>query len=73
MSVATGERVVHVPGLAVNRARQGSVGGQGESDPKDARINADQLRLRVDDFRPITLADGTVAECACWSAGATTW
>jgi transposase len=62
MLIAAGERVVHVPGLAVNRARQGSVGGQGKSDPKDARIIADQLRLRADDFRPITLADDTVAE-----------
>jgi Transposase len=51
-----------VPGLAVNRARHGSVGGQGKSDPKDARIIADQLRLRAGDFRPITLADDTVAE-----------
>jgi len=62
MLIAAGERVVHVPGLAVNRARQGSVGGQGKSDPKDARIIADQLRLRAADFRPITLADDTVAE-----------
>jgi transposase len=62
MLIAAGERVVHVPGLAVNRARQGSVGGQGRSARKDARIIADQLRLRADDFRPITLADDTVAE-----------
>lgn len=62
MLLAAGERLVHVPGLAVNRARQGSVGGQAKSDPKDARVIADQLRLRAADFRPITVQDETVAE-----------
>jgi transposase len=62
MLLAAGERLVHVPGLAVNRARQGSVGGQTKSDPKDARIIADQLRLRAGDFRPITLDDDSLAE-----------
>ena len=70
MLPAAGERLVHVPGLAVNRARQGSVGGQAKSDPKDARAVAprgspdiaDQLGLRPADFRPITVQDETVAE-----------
>ena len=62
MLLAAGERLVHVPGLAVNRARQGSVGGQNKSDPRDARVIADQLRLRPADFRPITVQDETVAE-----------
>lgn len=62
MLVAAGERVVHVPGLAVNRARQGTVGGQGKSDPKDARVIADQLRLRPADFRPIALPHDSLAE-----------
>jgi transposase len=62
MLLAAGERLVHVPGLAVNRARQGSVGGQAKSDPKDARVIADQLRLRPADFRPITVQDETIAE-----------
>jgi transposase len=62
MLLAAGERLVHVPGLAVNRARQGSVGGQAKSDPKDARIIADQLRLRPADFRLISLEDDTLAE-----------
>lgn len=62
MLLATGEHLVHVPGLAVNRARQGSVGGQAKSDPKDARIIADQLRLRPADFRPISLEDDALAE-----------
>jgi len=62
MLIGGGERVVHVPGLAVNRARQGTVAGQAKSDPKDARVIADQLRLRAADFRPIALSDDTVAE-----------
>jgi transposase len=40
--------VVHVSGLAVNRARQGSVGGEHKSDPKDAGVIADQVRHRRD-------------------------
>lgn len=62
MLIASGERLVHVPGLAVNRARQGSVGGQSKSDPKDARVIADQLRLRANDFRPIAIEDDAMAE-----------
>jgi hypothetical protein len=61
MLLTAGERVVHVPGLAVNRARQGTVGGQAKRDPKDARVIADQLRLR-DDFRVVTLGDDDAAE-----------
>ena len=38
--------VVHVSGLAVNRARQGGVGGEHKSDPKDAGVIADQVRHR---------------------------
>lgn len=62
MLIDGGERLVHVPGLAVNRARQGSVGGQVKSDPKDARVIADQLRLRAADFRPVILPGETLAE-----------
>lgn len=43
-----GESVVHVPGLAVNRARQGTAGGEAKSDPRDARVIADQVRTRRD-------------------------
>jgi transposase len=62
MLLAAGERLVHVPGLAVNRARQGGVGGQAKSDPRDARVIADQLRLRAADFRPVALEDDAIAE-----------
>jgi transposase len=40
--------VVHVPGLAVNRARQGTSGGEHKSDPRDAAVIADQVRHRRD-------------------------
>lgn len=62
MLIDAGERLVHIPGLAVNRARQGSISGLAKSDPKDARIIADQLRLRPADFRPVLLQEDGVAE-----------
>jgi transposase len=43
---------VHVPGLAVNRARQGTAGGEHKSDPRDAAVIADQVRVRRD-LRPV--------------------
>jgi transposase len=49
---AAGFRLVHVSGLAVNRARQGMTGGEHKSDPRDARVIADQVRTRHD-LRPI--------------------
>jgi transposase len=49
---AAGFRLVHVSGLAVNRARQGTTGGEHKSDPRDARVIADQVRTRHD-LRPI--------------------
>jgi transposase len=52
MLVEAGYALVHVPGLAVNRARQGTSGGEHKSDPRDARVIADQVRTRSD-LRPI--------------------
>jgi transposase len=43
-----GFELVHVSGLSVNRARQGTVGGESKSDPRDARVIADQVRTRRD-------------------------
>lgn len=43
-----GFEVVHVSGLAVNRARQGTTGGEHKSDPRDAGVIADQVRHRLD-------------------------
>lgn len=48
MLAAAGFTLLHVPGLAVNRARQGTVGGENKSDPRDARTIADQVRTRRD-------------------------
>ena len=56
--------LVHVPGLAVNRARQGTVGGRHKSDPRDARVIADQVRMRAGDLRPIALEDDTARRAA---------
>jgi transposase len=52
MLLAAGIEVVHVPGLAVNRAREGTTGGEHKSDPRDAAVIADQVRHRRD-LRPI--------------------
>lgn len=43
-----GFRLVHVSGLAVNRARQGRTGGEHTGDPRDARVIAEQVRTRRD-------------------------
>lgn len=40
-----GERVFYLPGTAVNRARDGYP-GESKSDRRDARVIADQLRMR---------------------------
>ena len=55
MLAEAGFVLVHVPGLAVNRARQGTVGGENKSDPRDARTIADQVRTRTD-LRPVETA-----------------
>lgn len=59
MLLESGVRLVHVPGLVVNRARRASKGGEAKSDPRDAATIADQLRLRSqpDDWRIITVED----------------
>jgi transposase len=56
MLADAGIRLVHVPGLVVNRARRATKGGEAKSDPRDARTIADQLRLR-DDWRELTRDD----------------
>lgn len=44
---------MHVPGLAVNRARRATRGGEHKSEPGDAKVIADQIRLRAEELRPI--------------------
>jgi transposase len=46
--LTAGETVVHVTGISVNRARQGTRGGETKSDPRDARAIADLVRVRRD-------------------------
>ncbi|ORA16052.1 IS110 family transposase [Mycobacterium arosiense] len=53
MLLDAGITLVHVPGLAVNRARRATVDGEHKSDPKDAAVIADQVRMR-EDLRPVT-------------------
>lgn len=52
MLLDAGVEIVHVSGLAVNRARQGTSGGEHKSDPRDAAVIADQVRHRSD-LRPV--------------------
>lgn len=61
MLTEQGFALVHVPGLAVNRARQGTTGGEQKSDPRDARVIAEQVRTRSD-LRPLAPAEELHAE-----------
>jgi transposase len=56
MLLDAGLNVVHTPGLLVNRSRRATRGGERKSDPADARVIADQVRLRAgtDDLRRLT-------------------
>ena len=53
MLLDAGLRVLHVPVVTVSEARRGTKGGEHKSDPKDARVIADQLRMH-DDFRELS-------------------
>ena len=55
MLAEAGLKLVYVSGLAVNRAREGTVGGESKSDPRDARVIAEQVRTRRD-LRTVELA-----------------
>jgi transposase len=57
-----GERVRYVPGGAVNKAREAYAGGEQKSDPKDAFVIADQLRLRWKSLSEVRLREENVAE-----------
>ncbi|MEU5840199.1 IS110 family transposase [Streptomyces diacarni] len=61
MLLAAGLRCVHLPGLAVNRARRGMRGGENKSDPRDAKTIAEQVMLR-DDLRVVDLPDEQTTE-----------
>ncbi|MCE0767397.1 IS110 family transposase [Pseudonocardia kujensis] len=59
MLLDTGAAVVHTPGLLVNRSRRATRGGERKSDPADAKVIANQIRLRAgsddprDQLRPV--------------------
>lgn len=54
--------LVYVSGLAVNRARRATRGGEHKSDPRDAKVIADQIRLRGDELREVTTTSDGDAE-----------
>ncbi len=56
-----GESVFHVPGVAVNRARD-AYPGEAKTDARDARIIADQLRLRRSSLQEIRPREEAAAE-----------
>ena len=62
MLAESGLRLLHVSGLAVNRARRATRGGEHKSDPRDAKVIADQIRLRGAELRVVTPAGEADAE-----------
>lgn len=57
MLLDAGLRCVYVPGLAVNRARRATRGGENKSDPRDAKVIAEQTMLRAGELRPVELPE----------------
>lgn len=57
---AHSQRLVYLPGVAVNRATD-SYRGQGKTDARDAHVIADQARMRTD-LQPVRLDDEIVIE-----------
>lgn len=55
-----GQRLLFLPGVAVNRA-SGAYRGEGKTDAKDAAVIADQARMRSD-LRELSLLDEVIAE-----------
>ena len=59
--LSAGERVFHLPGMAVNRAREG-YRGENKSDARDARVIADQLRMRWRNLQEVRPRDEEASE-----------
>jgi transposase len=57
-----GERVRYMPGTAVNKVRDAYPGGEHKSDPKDAFVIADQLRLRWKSLREVRIREENASE-----------
>lgn len=62
MLLRQGEKVRYIPGTAVNKARDAYAGGEQKSNPKDAFIIADQMRLRWRSLSEVRVRDENVAE-----------
>ena len=56
-----GEKIFHVPGVAVNRARD-AYPGEAKTDAGDARVIADQLRLRRGSLQEVRPGEEATAE-----------
>ncbi len=56
-----GERLFHLPGIAVNRARDG-YRGESKSDARDARVIADQIRMRWRSLQEVRPREDAAAE-----------
>jgi len=57
-----GERVRYIPGTAVNKVCDAYPGGEHKSDPKDAFVIADQLRLRWKSLREVRIRNESAIE-----------
>jgi transposase len=57
-----GEQVRYIPGTAVNKVRDAYSGGEHKSDPKDAFVIADQLRLRWRSLREVRIREENTLE-----------
>jgi transposase len=55
-----GQKVVYIPGLTVNRARD-AYRGESKTDARDARVIADQVRMRSD-LGELTPGEGGLVE-----------
>ncbi|MFB7733688.1 IS110 family transposase [Streptomyces sp. NPDC056112] len=58
--IAHGQELVYIPGIAVNRATD-SYRGEGKTDARDAKVIADQARMRRD-LQPIRAGDDAAIE-----------
>ncbi|MFE7213292.1 IS110 family transposase [Streptomyces sp. NPDC057611] len=58
--IAHGQELVYIPGIAVNRATD-SYRGEGKTDARDAKVIADQARMRRD-LQPIRAGDEAAIE-----------
>lgn len=61
--LAHGQRVLYVPGRAVNRMSGAYKGGEAKTDAKDAHVIADQARMRRD-FAAVSAPPALIAELA---------